>query len=517
MDRKWRVFGKSKVGKQALAAGALLLAGTAIGVVSENAVRAKMPATAPVTADQIGTPGSFSVVIDRVSPAVASIQVSHSRKVAAAEQGERMAPGGPEGMEDFLKRFFGDDWAKRFGERNGNKEFRWSPTPQQPAQGAGSGFIIDEDGYVVTNDHVVRGASKITVVLKGGKKYNAKLVGSDSLTDIALLKIEAKEDLPFVKFSDGKNPNVGDWVVTIGNPFGLGHTVTAGIISAHHRNIGHGPYDDFIQIDAPINKGNSGGPAFNTRGEVIGVNTAIFSPTGGSVGIGFAIPAKTVENVVAKLKDDGRVERGWLGVQIQGVTEDMADSLGFDEPKGAIVSKVMSDGPAKGSDLKQGDVIVKVNGEAVDSARALPRLIADIKPGKAAQLAVIRDGKEKSVTVKLGSRPDAKKVAAAPAKAEKSMMGMKLSSLDAGTRQRLGLSDDAKGVLITGVEPNSHAAEKGLTAGDLIHKVGDKQVTTPAEVEEGFTKAKDGSKKAVLMLVSRDKQQRFVAIPLRQA
>ncbi|MCG8546352.1 MAG: Do family serine endopeptidase [Alphaproteobacteria bacterium] len=462
-------------------------------------------------------PGSFSAVIERVSPAVASIHVSHSRNIAAAPQGERMTPGGPEGMEDFLKRFFGEDWAKRFGDRQNDREFRWSPSPRQPAQGAGSGFIIDEDGYVVTNEHVIRGASKITVGLKGGKKYTAKLVGSDSLTDIAVLKIEAKEDLPFVKFSKEDTPDVGDWVVTIGNPFGLGHTVTAGIVSAHHRNIGHGPYDDFIQIDAPINKGNSGGPAFNTKGEVIGVNTAIFSPTGGSVGIGFAIPAATVENVVAKLKDDGRVERGWLGVQIQGVTDDMADSLGFDKAKGAIVSKVLADGPAKDSDLKQGDVIVKVNGEAVDSARALPRLIADIKPGKAAQLEVIRDGKEKSVTVKLASRPDTNKVAAAPAKAEKSTMGMKLSSLDAGARQRFGLADDAKGVLITGVEPNSHAAEKGLSAGDLIVKVGNKQVKSPADVEESFTKAKDGSKKAVLMLVSRDKQQRFVAIPLRQA
>jgi len=422
-------------------------------------------------------------------------------------------------MQDYLERFFGQDWQKRFGNRDdkNGEQPRWRPMPQRPQMGAGSGFIIDKDGYVVTNHHVAGEAASIKVVMQDGTEYDAKLVGSDKLTDLALLKIDADKPLPYVAFSKDASPKVGDWVVTIGNPFGLGNTVTAGIVSAHHRHIGQGPYDDFIQIDAPINKGNSGGPAFNTQGEVIGVNTAIFSPTGGSVGIGFAIPASSASKIVAKLKDSGRVDRGWLGVEIQPVNNGIAEGLGLDKAKGAIVARVIPDGPAAKAGIESGDVILSVNGEAVTQKRGLPALVAAVSPGEKAQFQVLRNGKEKEMTISLGTREEAKQVASLSEKGEKSAYGMKLSKLDAQTRDHFGLAPDVKGVVITDIDPSSDAAAKGLEVGDVIVQVSGKSVDTPADIEKSIAAAKDSDRKAVLLLVRKEDQQRFIALPVRKA
>jgi serine protease Do len=458
-------------------------------------------------------PAGFSEVIERVSPAVVSIVVRGKAEKLSAEGMPQM----PEGMQEYLERFFGDDMMKRFGERDRDDNRRWRPMPPRPQVGAGSGFIIDEDGFVVTNHHVVADASSIKVVLKDGKEYEAKLIGGDKLTDLALLKIDAEKDLPYVTFSKDGKTKVGDWVVTVGNPFGLGNTVTAGIVSAHHRQIGQGPYDDFIQIDAPINKGNSGGPAFNTKGEVIGVNTAIFSPTGGSVGIGFAIPAASADKIIAKLKEHGKVERGWLGVEIQPVNNGIAEGLGLDTPKGAIVARVIPDSPADKAGVQSGDVILSVNGEEVTSMRNLPSLVAAVSPGEKADFRILRNGKEKDMAVTLGTREEPQKVASPTRQGEDSALGMTLSRLDPETRDHFGLPKDARGVIITDIDPNSEAAAKGLTVGDVIVQVSGRSVDTPADIEKSIKAAKSSDRKAVLLLVKKEDQQRFVALPIRKA
>ena len=365
-------------GKVAAVVAVLAIAGGAVAVGTSNALTA---ATAPAAAAVAGSalPASFADIIEKVGPAVVNIRVTAGDSATPAHRDPREFRG-PKDMPEFFRRFFGDEFGKRFGDEFG-KRFggdHGRRSGQHRMQGMGSGFIIDKDGYIVTNDHVVRGAEKILVTLKDEEQYEATLIGRDRKTDLALIKIEADRDLPFVPFGDSDAVRVGDWVVAVGNPFGLDHTVTAGIISARGRAIGNGPYDDFLQIDAPINKGNSGGPAFNLRGEVIGVNTAIFSPTGGSVGIGFAIPSSLAQKVIADLKDDGRVERGWLGVNIQAVNKDMAASLSLDKARGAIVSRVTPDSPAADAGLEQGDVILAVDKRPVHTLRDLPRLIAAI-------------------------------------------------------------------------------------------------------------------------------------------
>lgn len=510
MERKQRFLRKLETGTLATVIGTLMVAGATVGVLNYGNPQASAE-TLSKAADP-AMPSGFSKVIERVGPAVVSIVVREKAEKVSAESGGAM----PEGMQDYMQRFFGEDWQKRFGDREGGEGRRWRPMPQRPQMGAGSGFIIDEDGYVVTNHHVAGTASSIKVVLKDGEEYDAKLIGSDKLTDLALLKIESDKPLPFVSFSKDPNTKVGDWVVTVGNPFGLGNTVTAGIISAHHRQIGQGPYDDFIQIDAPINKGNSGGPAFNTRGEVIGVNTAIFSPTGGSVGIGFAIPAASADKIVAKLKADGKVDRGWLGVEIQPVNNGIAEGLGLDKPKGAIVARVIPDGPAAKAGVKSGDVILSVNGEDVTSMRSLPALVAAVSPGEEADFRILRNGKEKDMEVKLGTREEPKKVAALSKEGD-SALGMKLSKLDNEARDHFGISKDAKGVIITDIDPNSEAAAKGLNVGDVIVQVSGKSVDTPADIEKSIKAAENSNRKAVLLLVKKEDQQRFVALPIRKA
>ena len=513
MERKQRPLRKFGTGTLASVIAALMVAGATIGYVqSSNADTPTASRNLSAVTDP-AMPAGFSKIIERVGPAVVSIVVREKAVTASAQDGPQL----PEGMQDYLERFFGPDWQKRFGDRNGGEQPRWRPMPQQRAQmGAGSGFIVDPAGYIVTNNHVAGGAASIKVVLQDGTEYDAKLIGADALTDLALIKIDAKEALPYVSFSKDASAKVGDWVVTIGNPFGLGNTVTAGIVSAHHRQIGQGPYDDFIQIDAPINKGNSGGPAFNTKGEVIGVNTAIFSPSGGSVGIGFAIPASSASKIVAQLKDNGRVERGWLGVEIQPVTTGIAEGLGLDKPKGAIVARVVPGGPADKAGVESGDVILSVNGEDVTSLRSLPALVAAVTPGEKAKFQILRNGKEKEMSVSLGTREEAKQVAALSGEDE-SALGMKLSGLDAKTRDQFGLPADAKGVMITDIDPNSEAAANGLSVGDLIVQVSGKPVATPADIEKSVKAAESSNRKAVLLLVRKEDQQRFVALPIRKA
>jgi serine protease Do len=376
----------------------------------------------------------------------------------------------------------------------------------------GSGFFISSDGYIVTNNHVVKHASEVKIKTNDGKTYKAKVIGTDPKTDLALLKvIDANgKKFPSVQFAE-KDPRVGDWVIAVGNPFGFGGTVTTGIVSARGRQIGAGPYDDFLQIDAPINKGNSGGPAFNLKGKVVGVNTAIFSPTGGSVGIGFAIPASVAKEVIMDLKSKGHVTRGWLGVQIQQVTKDIAESLGLDSPHGAIVVKLTEKSPARAAGVKTGDTILEVNGVKVKDPRDLARKIAHVKPGEEANLTILRNGEKKTIAVKIGSMPSDKKIAegfggkekAAPASA--SAMGLSLKT-----------ADDGQGVVIVSVKPGSKAAKKNLRPGDIILEVAGIEVNSPEAVKAAIAKAGKMGKKSVLFLVRSGEAQRFVALPMKK-
>src|SRR5690348_3226671 len=346
---------------------------------------------------KVQKPVGFADIVERVKPSVISVKVNINEKVAKDESGNNddspFQPGSP--MERFFRRFGGPD---------GFPGPRGMPRGRA-VTGQGSGFFISSDGYAVTNNHVVDGADKVEVTTDDGRIFKAKVIGTDARTDLALIKVEGGSNFPFAKLSDG-NPRIGDWVLAVGNPFGLGGTVTAGIVSARGRDIGNGPYDDFIQIDAPVNKGNSGGPAFNTDGEVMGVNTAIYSPSGGSVGIAFAIPASTVKSVVAQLKDKGSVSRGWIGVQIQPVTSDIADSLGLKKAEGALVAEPQANSPAAKAGIESGDVITAVNGEKVKDARELARTIGGFAPGTAVKLNVLHKGQDKVINLTLGQLPN---------------------------------------------------------------------------------------------------------------
>ncbi|MGD9868980.1 MAG: Do family serine endopeptidase, partial [Hyphomicrobiales bacterium] len=394
--------------------------------------------------------------------------------------------------------------------------------PQRRTLAQGSGFIISADGYVVTNQHVVDEASEIRVTMDNGEKHDAEVVGIDQRTDLALLKIKSNgETFKYVEFAD-KQARVGDWVVAVGNPFGLGGTVTAGIVSAHNRDIGSSPYD-YLQIDAAVNRGNSGGPTFNLDGKVVGVNTAIFSPSGGNVGIAFAVPAQLAKQVTAQLRESGSVSRGWLGVSIQQVTEDIASSLGMKQPRGALITALTEGGPAEKSKVQPGDVVTKVNGDSIEDSRDLARKVAAIPPGTKVQVTVIRDGDEKVLPVELGSFPGPKQLAElrdgksptpnAPKSEAEALGDIGLTLAPASSVAGSG----EEGVVITEVDPASNAAEKGLKAGDVILEVAGQSVSRPGDVSEGVKRAKDRGRGAVLMRVKSGDQQRFVAIPLKKA
>jgi serine protease Do len=380
--------------------------------------------------------------------------------------------------------------------------------------GEGSGFFISADGYAVTNNHVVDHAKSVQVTTDDGTIYTAKVIGIDAKTDLALIKVDGKNDFPFVKFAQ-HTPRVGDWVVAVGNPFGLGGTVTAGIVSARGRDIGAGPYDDYVQIDAPINKGNSGGPAFDVSGDVIGVNTAIFSPSGGSVGIGFDIPAETAKMVVAQLQEHGHVTRGWLGVQVQPVSTSIAESLGMKKAEGVIVDERMADSPAAKAGLETGDIITAVNGKPIKDAREFARTVAGLAPNSAVKFDVMRNGEAKSLTATLTQMPD-ERTAAADTNAD----------APAANTPHLGLAVEPardtdgsaqKGVVVTAVEPDSPAAQQGITPGDVILDVNGKQVGNAADIRKAMTEAKDHGKHDVLMRVKTAKATLFVAVPFSKA
>jgi len=455
------------------------------------------------TAPVLNAPASFADVVDKVKPAVVAIKV---KGVAGDDDQEQVAgiPGLPDmSPDDPMFRFF-----KRFGEQqqqggHGHKHTTMSQ---------GSGFIISADGYVVTNNHVVDHASDVEVTMDSGKTLPAKVIGVDKRTDLALLKISDGEKLPYVDWSTG-NPRIGDWVIAVGNPFGLGGSVTAGIVSARGRDIGAGPYDDFLQIDAPVNRGNSGGPAFDAHGNVIGVNTAIYSPSGGSVGIGFAIPAEVARDVVAALKEKGAVARGWIGVKIQNVTPEIADSMGLKSTKGALISQPQPGAPAEAAGLKSGDVITAVNGEAIDGPRELARRIAALGPKKTVDLTYLRNGAEKSAKLTLGVLPDEKEARAdnESARGGSAVAGLGVQVAPAAQVQGAG----ADGLVVTEIDPDSAAAQKGVRRGDVIVEAAGRPINSQVDLSSAIDQARQEGRKSVLLRLKSADGMKFVAVPTK--
>ncbi len=454
--------------------------------------------SAAAAENAIRGPVGFSDLVEKVKPAVISVQVKIDEDAKTARL-DRNENSDNRSFDQFFRNFRFPDM------QNG------VPQRHRRVTGVGSGFFISADGYAVTNNHVVDSASSVQVTTDDGTKYTAKVVGTDPKTDLALIKVDGKKDFAFVKFADHA-PRIGDWVVAVGNPFGLGGTVTAGIVSARGRDIGAGPYDDYIQIDAPINKGNSGGPAFDTEGNVIGVNTAIYSPSGGSVGIGFDIPAETAKMVVSQLKDKGHVTRGWIGVQIQTVTPAIADSLGMKKAEGALVAEPQPGSPAAKAGIEAGDVITAINDKPVKDSRELARMIGMMAPGSSVKLDILRKGETKDVKLTLGEMPNEQH-----AKADTSQ------SKQASTA-RLGLtlapaSDVAgsgnKGLVVIAVDPDGPAAEHGLRVGDIILEVGGKAVARVSDVRKVLSEVKSEGKHDVLMRVKTSDATKFVALPLR--
>jgi serine protease Do len=453
-------------------------------------------------------PVGFADIVEKVKPSVISVKV----KVNASGDNFALGDDNPlrgSPFEDFFRRFGQPDGNPRLGRPDGDRQGA-RPQRRQYTMGQGSGFFISADGYAVTNNHVVDKAEQVDVTTDDGKSYTAKVIGTDARTDLALIKVEGRNDFPYVRLAD-KSPRIGDWVLAVGNPFGLGGTVTAGIVSARGRDIGAGPYDDFIQIDAAVNKGNSGGPTFDVDGNVIGVNTAIFSPSGGSVGIAFDIPAETVKVVVAQLKDHGAVTRGWIGVQIQPVTGEIADSLGLKAPRGALVAEPQSGSPAQKAGIKAGDVIVSVNGDVVADARNLARRISAMAPGTSVKLGIIRGGREDTLTLTLGELPKERQARAGSE--ERATPGVDVP--------KLGLSlaparNGGEGVVVTQVDPSGTASDHFQT-GDVILDVNGKQVSSPADVRRAVSDAQSDGKRSVLMRVKSGQGTRFIAVPLGNA
>jgi serine protease Do len=446
-------------------------------------------------------PAGFADLVAKVKPAVISVRVKITQDETTGSAEGNVIPfkqGAP--MEKFFQQF-------------GFNNLPNGARPRQVITGEGSGFFISADGYAVTNNHVVDHASSVQVTTDSGKTYTAKVIGTDPKTDLALIKVDGQGDFPYVQFAD-QAPRVGDWVVAVGNPFGLGGSVTAGIVSARGRDIGAGPYDDYIQIDAPINKGNSGGPAFDTEGRVIGVNTAIFSPSGGSVGIGFDIPAETAKLVVAQLKDHGDVTRGWIGVQVQPVTAEIADSLGLKQAQGAIVDAPQPNSPAEKAGIKAGDVITAINGASVKDARDLARRIGMTAPGTSVKLDIMRDGKSQTLSMTLGEMPAQQHAKADASQHAAPTAGVPHLGLRLAPANEVEGAGD-QGVVVMGVEPNGPAAEHGLQTGDVILAIGSKQVSSPDDVRNALVAAhKEGRHDVLLRVKTADAAAHFVAVPL---
>jgi serine protease Do len=479
---------------------------------------AMVPLVAPVQAEPVRVEGvqapGFADVVEKVQPAVVSVRVTaRAVETSADDDQPRMGEGRPE--EEMFRRFF-REFGPQFGQpdrRNGEGRERGRGGDDNRREGRrgasqGSGFFISGDGYIVTNNHVVEDGAAFTIVMNDGEEIEAKLIGTDPRTDLALLKVDAEREFTYVTFADDSAVRVGDWVVAIGNPFGLGGTVTAGIVSGLGRDIGAGPYSDFIQIDAAVNRGNSGGPAFNLNGEVVGVNTAIFSPSGGNVGIAFAIPASTTQSIINDLRANGNVTRGFIGVRIQPLTDDIAESLGMSSTDGALVASVVPDGPAQKAGIEPGDVIISVEGNAVKNPRELTRRVGAIQPGTAAKIEVLRDGKTQMLSLELGTL-EAEAAAAPQAAPEAPVTPAAVATLGLEVIR----NDAGEGLVITAVEPGSIAAERGLAPGDVIMEVNGVAVADPADVDTALAAAKQQNRKSVLMRVTRDDNARFLAVP----
>lgn len=474
-----------------------------------------------------GAPESFEALSQRLLPTVVNVATTMHIKADGPDalpplpEMPALPPGSP--FEDFFKDFYEryQNARPQHGEQDRN------------VSSLGSGFVIDtEKGYIVTNNHVIKDADEIKVVLHDDTTMDAKLIGTDEKTDIAVLQIKPQGRLDAVTWGDSDNANVGSWVIAIGNPFGLGGTVTAGIVSARQRDINAGPYDDFIQTDASINRGNSGGPMFNMRGEVIGVNTAIFSPTGGSVGIGFAVPSNIVKSVVAQLVKYGETRRGWLGVRIQDVTADIAESLGLGKPSGALVSSVVDASPAAKAGVKPGDIIIGLEGQDVHNSRTLPRLVAEAEVGKSVKVTLWRDGASRDVTVTLGQLEEAEKNGlsgpvkktddktggkAAPQTGSKiAALGVGVSALTDPLRLQYGIAKTINGVVVQSVDAKGPAADKGLQTGDVILEAGQQPVATPEELTAAATAAAEKNRGSLLLLLARKDDRRFVAVKLKK-
>ena len=444
-------------------------------------------------------PQSFADVVERLLPSV--VNISTTRLSLARKERDQSPSELPRGSP--LEKYF-----REFLERQ----------QQRSATPGGSGFVIDPAGLIATNNHVIAEADEITVTLHDGSKLSAKVVGRDPRTDIALLKVESKKPLAALSFGNSDRARVGDRILAIGNPFGLGTTVTAGIVSARQRDINAGPYDDFIQTDASINRGNAGGPMVNLRGEVVGINTSVFGPSGGSVGIGFAIPSNMARPILDQLKEFGRVRRGWLGVRLQAVTEEIAQGLGLEQATGALIANVTEGGPAAEHDIQAGDVITKFDGKRIVKMRRLPRIVAETPVGKNVELEIWRNGTKLTLSVTLGELPEAPQAIAAAPRSERAVrvaaLGLLLSLPTPELRERFKLTDEVQGVIVTEVEDGSTAAKRGIKPGDIIRKIGPNQtrVASPAQVQDEIDKAVEAKRKSVLMLVESDQNRRFVAI-----
>jgi serine protease Do len=449
-------------------------------------------------ADAFGAPESFAELAEQISPSV--VNITTSAMIAAPAEGTPMVPEGSP-FEDFFEDFGGPG-----GEG------------MQRSEALGSGFVISEDGYIVTNNHVIEGADEITIEFFSGKKLQAKLVGTDPKTDIAVLKVEAGEPLPFVTFGNSDLMRVGDWVMAMGNPLGQGFSVSAGIVSARNREQG-GAYDDFIQTDAAINRGNSGGPLFNMDGQVIGVNTSILSPNGGSIGIGFSMSSNVVSKVVDQLQEFGETRRGWLGVRIQDITPEIAESMGLAEASGALVSDV-PDGPAKEAGIVAGDVITRFDDQPVADAGDLTRRVADAPIGEAVPVIIQRNGQTETLQVTLGRREEAEAEpmpASSPAPEEPTQMeslGLTLAPLDEDMRSRLGMDASTEGLMVMAVDQASEAFTKGLREGDLITEAGQQKIVRLQDLEDRIAEARDAGRKSILLLIRRGGDPRFVALSI---
>ena len=479
-----------------LAAGALALAlgTTALTQFAPQATAQSVPATAVALPRPVGP--DFADLAARVAPAVVRISVIGHTEATPV---------------DMPPEFRGTPFERFFQQRQGPQERQGPQGGGRRTMGQGSGFIVDGAGYVVTNNHVVGEADAVRVELADGRQLPGKVVGTDPKTDLALLKIEAGGPLPTVAFGNSDQLRVGEWVLAMGNPFGLGGTATAGIVSARGRQIGAGPYDDFIQTDASINPGNSGGPLFNTAGEVVGVNAAIFSPSGGNIGIGFAVPSSLAQSVIAQLKDSGRVERGWLGVSMQAIDPTLASALGVSDSKGALIGAVETDGPAARAGLQPGDIVTGFNGRPIVAPRDLAEAVGAVKPGAAVSIAVLRDGHQQEQRVTLGDQPDSREAKGGPAAAAPATgLGLALAPRGRGTPGGAG-----PGVVVAEVRPDSVAAAQGMQPGDVILRAGDRAVTRPGDVAEAVTAARRDNRPAIALQIERDGGRAFVALPLR--